>query len=430
MKYSPISSHLFIKNREKLKKELLPNSLVIVNSNDEMPRCGDQMFVFRQNSDLFYLTGIDQEKTILMLCPDHPDKKMREVLLVLKSNKLIEIWYGHKYTKKEAQETSGIENVVWEEEFEATLKSLMYVSDHVYLNLNENPRFNTVVPYLDVRFADKIKKDYPLHDYRRLAPIITRLRVKKEQEEIDLMQIACDITEKAFFRILRYVKPGVMEYEVEAEIIHEFMKNRATGHAYPPIIGSGKNACVLHYLENNQMCNEGEMLLMDFGCEYANYAADMTRTIPVSGRFTPRQRELYDATLRVMKRTKDMMLPGITVNEYHEQTCKLWEDEHLRLGLYSEEDIKNQDPDSPMWQKYYMHGTSHFLGLDVHDVGSKEWKLEPGMVLTLEPGIYIPEENVGIRLENDILITDDEPVDLMENIPIEPEEIEKFMREK
>ena len=430
MKYSPLSSHLFSKNREKLKKELLPHSLVIVNSNDEMPRNGDQTFVFRQNSDLFYLSGIDQEKTILVLCPDHSDKKMREILFILKTNKQIEIWNGHKYTKKEAQDTSGIENVVWEEDFEPTLKTLMHDCDHVYLNLNENPRFSTVVPYKDVRFTARIKKDYPLHDYRRLAPILTRLRVKKEQEEIDIMQHACDITEKAFFRVLRYVKPGVMEYEIEAEITHEFIKNRASGHSYAPIIASGKNACVLHYLDNNQMCNEGDMLLMDFGCEYANYAADLSRTIPVSGRFSPRQRELYDATLRVMKRTKELMLPGITVNEYHEQTCKFWEDEHLRLGLYSEEDITNQNPDNPMWQKYYMHGTSHFLGLDVHDVGSKEWKLEPGMVLTLEPGIYIPEENVGIRLENDILITDDEPVDLMENIPIEPEEIEKFMRER
>lgn len=429
MKYSPISNKLFLRNRDKLRKELLPNSIVIINSNDEMPRNGDQNYPFRQNSDLFYLTGIDQEKSILMMCPDHPDKKMREILFMVKTNEHIEVWYGHKYTKQEARDTSGIENIKWLDEFEGILNNIVTECEHIYLNSNENPRYSNEVPYRDLRYANKLKSEYPLYDFQRLAPILTQLRARKEPEEIELIQHACDITEKAFFRVMRFVKPGVMEFEVEAEISHEFIRNRSS-HAYPPIVAAGKNACVLHYLENNQICNEGDMLLMDFGSEYANYASDMSRTIPVNGRFTPRQRELYDATLRVMKKAKELMRPGTSVNEYHSKVCQYWEEEHLQLGLYSREDIGNQDPENPLWQEYYMHGTSHFIGLDVHDVGSKDWKLESGMVLSLEPAIYIPDENVAIRLENDILITDDDPIDLMESIPIEPEEIEKYMNEK
>ncbi len=429
MKYLPIDNKLFIKNRNKLLKQIKKKSLVIVNSNDEMPRNGDQNFPFRQNSDLLYLSGIDQEKTILTLCPDHPNNKLREVIFILKTNKEIETWNGHKYTKQEAINTSGINTIFWLEDFEKILNELMLFADFIYLNRNENLRFASDVPYKDVRFEKELKTKYPLHKYERLAPILTTLRLIKNPEEIKLIQQACDITKTGFYRILKFIKPGVMEYEIEAELIHEFIKNRASGHSFSPIIASGKNACILHYIENNKICNDGDLVLIDFGAEYANYPGDCTRTIPVNGKFSSRQLELYESTLRVFKQTKAMLKPGKSLNEYQKIVCKIWEEEHLRLGLYTKKDIKNQDSENPMYFKYFMHGVSHFIGLDVHDVGSKDQILEPGMVVSCEPAIYIKEEGIGIRLENDILITENEPYDFMADLPIEPDEIENLMKE-
>ncbi|MFC2137981.1 aminopeptidase P family protein [Bacteroidota bacterium] len=427
MKYSPIDNNLFIKNRNKLIKLIEKNSLIILNSNDEMPRNGDQDFPFRQNSDLFYLSGIDQEKTILTICPDHPNPKYQEILFVVKTNKEIEIWNGHKYTKDEATQTSGIKTVHWLEQFETILKELMSFAQNVYLNSNENIRFSSDVPYKDLRFAKEIKEKFPVHNYKRVAPLITSLRVIKEKEEIKQLQHACDITKNAFLRLLKFIKPGVKEYEIEAELIHEFTHNRANGHSFSPIIASGKNACVLHYVDNNNVCNDGDLVLLDFGAEYANYPGDCSRTVPVNGKFTERQKELYEATLRVFKKARNMLRPGTTINEYHKKVCKIWEEEHIKLGLYTKEDVKKQDPSDPMYFNYYMHGTSHFIGLDVHDVGSKDQILEPGMVFSCEPGIYIAEEGIGIRLENDILITKGDPIDLMAEIPIEIDEIEQLM---
>ena len=427
MKYSPIDKNLFIRNRSKLIKLIEKNSLVIINSNDEMPRNGDQNYPFRQNSDLFYLSGIDQEQTILTLCPDHPNPKYQEILFVVKTNKEIEIWNGHKYTKDEATQTSGIKTIYWLEQFETILKDLISFAQHVYLNSNENIRFSSDVPYRDLRYAKELKEKYPVHNYKRIAPLITSLRVIKEKEEVELLQHACNITKNAFLKLLKFIKPGVMEYEIEAELAYEFIRNRANGHSFSPIIASGKNACVLHYVDNNNKCKDGDLVLLDFGAEYANYPGDCSRTIPVNGKFTKRQKELYEATLRVFKQARNMLRPGTTINEYHKKVCKIWEKEHIKLGLYTKEDVKNQDPSDPMYFKYYMHGTSHFIGLDVHDVGSKDQKLEPGMVFSCEPGIYIPEEGIGIRLENDILVTKNDPVDLMADIPIEADEIEKLM---
>lgn len=428
MKYLPIDNKLFIKNRNKLLKQIKKKSLVIVNSNDEMPRNGDQNFPFRQNSDLFYLSGIDQEKTILTLCPDHPNEKLREVLFILKTNKEIEIWNGHKYTKQEAINTSGINTIYWLEELEKALNELILFSDYVYLNRNENPRFSSDVPYKDIRFEEKLKIKYPLHKYERLAPILSNLRLIKEPEEIELIQQACDITKKGFHRIIKFIKPGVMEYEIEAELTHEFIRNRASGHSFSPIIASGKNCCILHYIENNKSCNDGDLVLVDFGAEYANYPGDCTRTIPVNGKFSSRQRELYEATLRVFKQARAMLKPGKSLNEYQKIVCKIWEVEHIKLGLYTKKDVINQDPENPMYFNYFMHGVSHFIGLDVHDVGSKDQKLEPGMVVSCEPAIYVKEEGIGIRLENDILITENEPYDFMADLPIEPDEIENLMK--
>ncbi len=428
MKYLPIDNKLFIKNRNKLVNKIKKNSLVILNSNDEMPRNGDQTFPFRQNSDLFYLTGIDQEQTILTICPDHPNPKYQEVLFLVKTNKEIEIWNGHKYSKDEATHTSGIKTVYWVEQFSSVLKELMGFAEKVYLNANENIRFSSEVQYRDLRFAQELKEKFPVHNYERIAPIISSLRVIKENEEIELLRHACNITKNGFLRLLRFIKPGVMEFEVEAELIHEFIRNRASGHSFSPIVASGKSACVLHYVDNNNMCKDGDLVLLDFGAEYANYPGDCSRTIPVNGKFSQRQKELYEATLRVFKQARSKLRPGTTINDYHQKVCKIWEDEHIKLGLYTKEDVKNQDPSDPMYFKYYMHGTSHFIGLDVHDVGSKDQKIEPGMVFSCEPGIYIPEEGIGIRLENDILITDGEPFDLMADIPIEADEIEELMR--
>lgn len=427
MKYSAIDSKLFSDNRDRFRAALKSNSIAFFNSNDEMPRSGDQNFMFRQNADLFWLTGIDQEQTILVICPDHPLAEYREVLFLRKTNEHIAVWEGHKYTKEEARAASGIQHIYWTEELKAMLPVLMHHSTTVYCNLNENDRFSSEVPYRELRFTDDLKKNYPNHQYERSGPIMAMLRATKHNVEVELMKKAIGITDNAFRRVLSFVKPGVYEYEIEAEIIHEFIRSKATGHAYSPIIASGGSACVLHYIDNNKACNSGEVVLMDFGAEYANYAADLTRCIPVDGKFTKRQREVYEAVLRVLRGASKLLVVGNTIPRYHEEVGKMMEEELIKLGLLSAAEVKRQDPKQPLYKKYFMHGTSHFLGLDVHDIGNRYVPFQSGYVLTCEPGIYIPEESLGIRLENNILITERGPVDLMGDIPIEAKDIEELM---
>jgi Xaa-Pro aminopeptidase len=428
MRYKKIDKSFFIRNRIKLQEKLVPKSLVIINSNDEMPRNGDQNFPFRQNSDMYYMSGLDQEKCILCLCPHHPVEANREIVFTVKTSETMVTWYGHKYTFDQVKEISGVKTVKWLDDFNDVLKDLMYHSENVYLNANENPRYSTDVPYLDLRFAKKTKEDFPLHKYKRLSPIITELRMTKQEEEIGMMQKACDITESAFRKVLKTIKTGLFEYEIEAEITHEFIKNGCSGHAYYPIIASGGNACVLHYIENDKELKDGELLLMDFGAEYGNYCADLTRTVPINGKFTQRQKDCYNAVLRVMKKATELIVPGTTIEKINKSVTLLMEAEMIGLGLFTAEDVKNQDADNPQYFKYYMHGNSHFMGLDVHDVGTRQMELKPGMVLSCEPGLYIKEEGIGIRIENDILVSDNGPIDLMKNIPREVEEIEALMK--
>lgn len=429
MKYAAIDAQLFVENRQRLVSKLKPKSIAFLNANDEMPRNGDANYLFRQNSDLFYLSGIDQEQTILVLFPDAPLPRYKEILFVRKTNEHIAIWEGHKYSKEEARLASGIQSVYWLEDYNSIVPMLMNHCENVYVNINENDRFSTEVPYRDLRFAQQMKVTYSGHQFERLGPLLASLRSIKHDIEIKLMQKAMDITEKAFRRVLRFVKPGVMENEIEAEIIHEFIRKRANGHAYNPIIASGPNACVLHYNDNNKACKAGDVILLDFGAEYANYAADLTRCVPVSGEFTQRQRDVYDAVLRVMKGATKMLVPGNTIEKYHVEVGLLMEAELIELGLIDKNEVKKQNPEMPLYKKYFMHGTSHFLGLDVHDIGNRYEPMKAGMVFTCEPGIYIPEEGLGIRLENDILVTTKDPVDLMASIPVEIEEIEELMRE-
>jgi Xaa-Pro aminopeptidase len=428
MKYTVIDNALFIGNRKKLVSTLEPNSVAILFSNDEMPRSADQAFPFRQNPDLFWLSGIDQEQSILIIYPDCPNPIYKEALFIRKTNEHIAVWEGHKYTQEEARKTSGIEQIFWEDSFEAILPSIMSYADKIYLNLNENDRANNKVPYKDIRFANEVKFQYPAHELKRLGPIMAKLRAIKHPLEIEIIKKACNITRDAFLRTLRFVKTGVYEYEIEAEIIHEFIKQRATGHAYAPIIASGKNACILHYVDNNQICKDNDLILMDFGAEYANYAADLTRTIPVNGKFSARQKEVYNAVLRVMNEAKKMLKPGIILSEYNLAVGKIMEEELIKLNLLKTEDVAKQDEKNPLYKKYFMHGTSHFLGIDVHDIGNRYAPMQIGNVFTCEPGIYIPEENIGIRLENDIYIGESGNFDLMEDIPIEITDIEYLMQ--
>lgn len=427
MKYTPLNPELFQLNRRRFVREMKPNTLAIFNSNDLMPRSGDQFFTFRQNAGLFYLCGIDQEETMLLLYPDCPKDGHKEVLLIKRTNEHIAVWEGHKYTKEEARAASGVDKVLFLDEAEQLLNELILLSDGVYLNVNENDRYISDVETRDVRYAKYLRNRYPALNLHRAQPIMKKLQMVKSQFEVDVIQHSVDITGKAFRRVLEFVKPGVWEYEVEAEITHEFIRNRCQGHAYTPIIATGKNACVLHYVDNNQQCKDGDVLLMDFGSEYANYAADLTRSIPVNGQFTDRQRAVYNAVLRVLKEARAMLVPGNVLEEYNKEVGKIMESELIGLGLISRDEVANQDKDKPAYKKYFMHGTSHHMGLDVHDLCLRYEPFRAGMIFTCEPGIYIPEENLGIRLENDILITDDGPVDLFRNIPIEAEEIEELM---
>lgn len=427
-KYDDISSELFVRNRAQFVRHMKENSMAIFHSNDLMPRVGDGTYTFRQNSDLLYLSGIDQEETTLLLFPNAPIAKYREIVFIRKTSAHIAVWEGRKYTVDEARTQSGIQTVLLSDEFDQVFAMLMNYAQRLYINFNENDRAITDVAYKDVRFAEMCKSKYPLHTLDRSGPIMSRLRIAKQPLEIEQMQIACDITDKAFRRVLAFVKPGVFEYEIEAEIIHEFIRNRATGHAYNPIIASGKDSCILHYNDNNKRCNDGDVLLMDFGAEYANYCADLTRTIPVNGCFTPRQKQVYEACLRVHREATALMRPGMTLNELNEEVSKIVERELIGLGLFSADDVAKQDPKNPLYKKYFMHGNSHFLGLDVHDIGNRYEKLPAGVVLTNEPGIYIPDENIGVRIENDIWVTENGNIDLMKNIPIEIEEIESIMQ--
>ncbi len=427
MKYNPIDPALFVKNRARLKDRLKPNSIVVLDSNDILPSNADGTLAFHQNSNLLYLTGIEQEETILILAPDFPNEKMREILFVRKTNEHIAVWEGHKYTKEEARAASGIEHVKWTDDFDQTLQTIMAETENIYLDTNEHVRNGSEVETRNDRLLKKCKETYPLHSYERLAPHIYDLRSVKSEIEIQQLQTACDITEKGFRRILKTVKPGVWEFEVEADLLHEFQRNRSRRFAYEPIIAGGGNSCVLHYVENDKTLKDGDVLLMDVGAEYANYNADMTRTIPVSGRFTDRQRKIYNAVLRVKNAATKMLTPGNTIPEYHKAVGELMEKELLDLRLIDKTDIKNQDPDWPAYKQYFMHGTSHHLGLDVHDVASIYTKFKPGMVFTVEPGIYVPAEGIGIRLEDNIVITETGQKNLMANIPIEAEEIEEIM---
>ena len=432
MRYENIGKNLFIQNRQRLVKQLKPASLAVFNANDIMPTNADGTMPFRQNSDLFYLTGINQEETMLLICPEFPDKKYREVLFLREPNELLAKWEGHKLTKKEAEEVSGIATVLWLSDFHKWFHHMMAMGgvENVYLNTNEHYRSEVIVQTRDARFIDWCQARYPLHTYQRLAPIMAGLRREKQKREVELMQKACDITQKGFERVLKFVKPGVMEYEIEAEYIHEFVRHGSRGFAYTPIVASGPNAIILHYIENNQPCNEGDLVLLDVAAEYANYNADLTRTIPVNGRFTKRQKDVYNAVLRIHREAFKMLRPSTVYFDYHKEVEKLMESELLKLKLIDKTDIKNQTPGREAFRKYFYHGTSHMLGLDVHDVGNMYDKIKVGSVWTIEPGIYIKEEGIGIRIENNVVVQKDKNFDLMRNIPIEADEIEEMMNSK
>ena len=426
MRHKPIKNKLFIENRKRLAALLAAKSLAVVNANDLLPVNADATLVMLSNSDLFFLSGIEQEESILLVFPDAAEEKNREILFLREPNEHLKIWEGYKHTKEDARKISGIKNVQWLSEFPVTFRSLMLESDAAYLNSNEYKRANVEMETRDVRFILQCQQDYPLHDFRRLAPLLHQLRVTKTDLELDLLKEAMDITAKGFRRMLRYVKPGVTEYEVEAELAKEYIKRRGK-FAYPPIIAAGKNNCVLHYWQNDQPCKKGQLLLMDAASRYANYNADLTRTIPVSGRFSRRQKKIYNAVLRVLRAS----IAGATVGKLHRDWQKESQvhmnEELLKLGLLKPSQVKKQDPENPACRKYYMHGLGHPLGLDVHDVGDMNVPFAPGTVLTVEPGIYIPDEGFGVRLEDDIVVTENGPVNLMEKIPIEADEIESIM---
>ena len=428
MKYLPIDNNLYKKNRAKFVGHMKPKSIAIFNSNDIFTTGADSSLPFHQSRDILYLSGADQEESILLLFPDAIDEKHREILFLTETNPHIAVWYGAKYSKEEAREVSGIETIYWLSEFKKVFFDLMTEAETIYFNTNEHYRQAVELETREDRFIKQCKKDFPAHKWEKSNQILQTIRGIKEPEEIALMQTACDITEKGFRRVLPFVKPGIMEYEIEAEYMHEFLRNRSKGFAYTPIIGSGYSACVLHYIENNKECKDGDMLLMDVGAEYANYSSDMTRTIPVNGRFTARQRAIYNAVLRVKNEATNMLVPGTLWAEYHKEVGKVMTSELLGLGLISKADVQNEDPNWPAYKKYFMHGTSHHIGLDTHDYGALKTPMKANMVFTVEPGIYIPDENMGVRLEDDVIIQESgAPINIMKNIPIEADEIEALM---
>ncbi|OYU85348.1 MAG: X-Pro aminopeptidase [Flavobacterium sp. BFFFF2] len=428
MKYLPINSQLFIKNRAKFASQMKPNSVALFNSNDIYPVSADSTLPFAQHRDIFYLSGVDQEESVLLIFPDAPYAHLREVLFLRETNEHIAIWEGEKLTKERAFEVSGVRTVYWLSDFHKILKEVMTYADTAYLNTNEHYRASVETETREDRFIKWFKATYPAHKVERSNPILQRLRSVKEAEELALIKHACDITEKGVRRILPFVKPGVMEYEIEAELIHEFVRNRSKGFAYTPIIASGKNANVLHYIENNRACLAGDLILLDVGAEYANYSSDLSRTIPVSGRFNARQKEVYNAVLKVKNEAAQLLTPGTLWKEYHLEVGKIMTSALLDLGLLTPPDVQNENPDWPAYKKYFMHGTSHHMGLDTHDYGLLHEPMQANMVFTVEPGIYIPEEGFGIRLEDDMVIQPQgAPINLMANIPIEAEEIEHLM---
>jgi Xaa-Pro aminopeptidase len=428
MKYHPIDSALFVKNRSNFMAQMKANSLAVFNSNDIYPISADSTMTFKQHRDIYYLSGVDQEESILVMFPDCPNKKHREILFLKETNDHIAIWEGEKLTKKRAFEVSGIKTVYWLQDLNKVMAELMAQSDTVHINTNEHYRASIETETREDRFTKWLLNKYPAHKVEKSNPILQRLRSIKDPIELDLLQKACNITEKGMRRVLKFVKPGVAEYEIEAEFIHEFLKNRSKGFAYTPIIASGNNANVLHYIENNQVCNDGDLILLDVGAEYANYSSDMTRTIPVNGRYSKRQKEVYNAVNRVKINATNMLIPGTIWADYHVEVGKLMTSELLGLGLIDKADVQNEDPNWPAYKKYFMHGTSHHMGLDTHDYGLLWEPMETNMVFTVEPGIYIPEEGFGIRLEDDVVIQDKgAPLNLMKNIPIAIEEIEDIM---
>ncbi|MFV9549763.1 aminopeptidase P family protein [Algibacter sp. PT7-4] len=428
MKYLPIDKSLFEKNRAKFKAKMQPNSLAVFNSNDIYPISADSTMPFEQHRDIFYLSGVDQEESILVLFPDCPKEKHREILFLKETNEHIAVWEGEKLTKEKAFETSGIKTVYWLQDMEKIMFELMTQCNTVYINTNEHYRANVETETREDRFTKWLKNKYPAHAVAKSNPIMQRLRSVKEPVEIDLIKNACSITEKGFRRVLEFIKPGVWEFEIEAEFMHEFLRNRSKGFAYTPIVAAGNNANVLHYIENNQQCKTGDLILMDVGAEYANYSSDMTRSIPVSGRFSARQKDVYNAVLRVKNEATKMLVPGTDWADYHVEVGKLMTNELLNLGLLDKADVQNENPDWPAYKKYFMHGTSHHMGLDTHDYGILTEPMQPNMVFTVEPGIYIPKEGFGIRLEDDVVIQKTgEPINLMKNIPIEVDEIESIM---
>lgn len=428
MKYHPINNKLFTKNRAKFTAQMKPKSIAVFNSNDIFTTGSDSTLPFAQHSDILYLSGADQEESILLLFPYAINKNHREILFLTETNEHIAIWYGAKYSKEEATKVSGIKTIYWLSEFKKVFYDLMTEADTIYFNTNEHYRQAVELESREDRFIKKCKADFPAHKWEKSNQILQEIRGTKEPEEIAIIQTACDITEKGFRRILPFVKPGIMEYEIEAEYMHEFLRNRSNGFAYTPIIASGYSACVLHYIDNNKECKDGDMLLMDVGADYANYSSDMTRTIPVNGRFTDRQKAVYSAVLRVKNEATKMLTPGVLWAEYQKEVGHLMTSELLGLGLIDKNDVKNENPDWPAYKKYFMHGTSHHMGLDTHDYGALKTPMKAGMVFTVEPGIYIPEEKMGIRIEDDVVIQKTGvPFNLMRNIPIEIEEIEELM---
>lgn len=428
MKYLPLNPEIFIQNRKRFVERMEKNSIAIFNSNDELPTNGDQLFKFKQNSDLFWLTGIEQEDTMLVLFPDNPDPKYREVLVLVRPNELKEKWDGHRLRAHEGTSISGIKTILWLDSLEAMLQTWIHLADTIYLNTNENDRKANWVPVRDYRYAEIMKQRYPLHQYKRSARILKDLRGIKTALEVEVLQKAIDITDNTFRRLLKFIRPGVMEYEIEAEIYHSFLMQRATGPGYGSIIASGDRARTLHYVENNQECKEGELLLMDFGAEYGYYNADLTRTVPVSGKFSRRQKTVYNACLHLHHYAASILKPGISIVDYTEKIGDEATVIFQKIGLLKKSDVKNEDPENRAYRKYLYHGISHHLGIDVHDLGTRTEPIRAGMLFTIEPGIYIEEEQMGVRIENNFWVTRNGNKDLMKNIPITVEEIEALMK--
>ena len=430
MKYLPLNPDIFTQNRKKFIAKMEKNAIAIFNSNDELPTNSDALYKFKQNSNLFWLTGIEQEDTMLVLFPDNPDKKFREVLVLVRPNELKEKWDGHRLRAAEGKAASGIETIVWLDSLDGLLQPWIHLADIIYLNTNENDRKANLVPVRDYRYAEQLKQRYPLHQYKRSAQIMKEVRGIKTALEVEVIQKAIDITNVTFRRLLQFIKPGVMEYEIEAEIFHSFLQQRATGPAYSSIIAGGDRARTLHYVSNNQECKDGELVLMDFGAEYGYYCADLTRTVPVNGKFTRRQKTVYNACLHLHDYAKSLLKPGITILDYTDKVGEEATKQFVKIGLLSQSAVKNEDPENRAYRKYLYHGISHHLGIDVHDLGTRTAPIQAGMVFTVEPGIYIEEEQMGVRIENNIWITRNGNKDLMANIPITAEDIETLMKKK